>query len=233
MSVTPAPSRTRAERIMRLATTRPNLVGGALVGLVGWAVLAFIPELRWSTRSILAWDAGCLAFILGLMIHMAGKGPDELRAKAAAQDEGQGLILGIVLCACIASLGSIAAELGLAKDAPGLERTLRIGLAAVTVAVSWFVVQLIFALHYANMYYTAGREGGLAFPHDKHCGEPPEPDYWDFIHFAVVIGAAAQTADIAFTSKSLRRIGTLHSLIAFVFNTVVLALSINLLASIV
>jgi uncharacterized membrane protein len=220
-------------RMMRLWTTRPHLTSGVVVGVVAWVVLALMPDLRWSTRAILAWDTGCLAFIGGMMFHMANKRADHLRAKAAAQDEGQGLILGIVLLSSVASLATVAVELGLAKDADGLEKTVRISLAAATVAASWFVVQLIFALHYANMYYTAGREGGLAFPHDQHCGEPPEPDYWDFVHFAVVIGAAAQTADIAFTSKSMRRMGTVHSLIAFVFNTVVLALSINLLASLV
>ena len=50
------------------------------------------------------------------------------------------------------------------------------------------------------------------------------------MHFAVVIGVASQTADIAFQSKALRRIGTVHGVIAFTFNTVVLALTINLVA---
>jgi uncharacterized membrane protein len=71
----------------------------------------------------------------------------------------------------------------------------------------------------------AGRTpGGLAFPG----GEPP--DYWDFLHFSIVVGVAAQTADIAFTNKHLRRLGTAHSLIAFIFNTLIVALTINLVA---
>jgi uncharacterized membrane protein len=90
-------------------------------------------------------------------------------------------------------------------------------------------MQYVFALHYAHEYYDpdencAGDSKGLAFPG----GEPP--DYWDFLHFSIIIGVAAQTADIAFTSKGLRRIGTLHSLVAFAFNTVIVALTINLLA---
>ena len=109
---------------------------------------------------------------------------------------------------------------------------MRVGLIAVTVALSWFMVQLIFALHYAHEYYAPDGDlsgeaiaGGLEFPGD----EPP--DYWDFIHFAMVIGAAAQTADIAFTVKAMRRVGTLHCVFAFAFNTVIVALTINLLAS--
>jgi uncharacterized membrane protein len=65
---------------------------------------------------------------------------------------------------------------------------------------------------------------GLDFPGEQL------PDYWDFVHFAVVIGVACATADIDFTSKALRRIGTVHSLVAFAFNTMIVALTINLLA---
>jgi uncharacterized membrane protein len=102
-------------------------------------------------------------------------------------------------------------------------------LAFVTVALSWFFVQLNFALHYAHAYYTrakAGRSdaGGLVFPGTK------APDYWDFLHFAIIIGVATATADIDITDKGLRRLGTAHSLFAFAFNTVIVALTINLLA---
>jgi uncharacterized membrane protein len=105
-----------------------------------------------------------------------------------------------------------------------------VALAFVTVALSWMMVQVIFALHYAHEYYDENEDcggedmKGLLFPGGEL------PDYWDFVHFSIVIGAAAQTADIAFTSKALRRIGTVHSLVSFAFNTVVVALTINLLA---
>jgi uncharacterized membrane protein len=216
---------TRLARTLRMATSRPRLFVGAAVGILTWLALDFVPEFRWSTRAILAWDLGCLTIIGGMIVHMADKRADDIRASAAEQDEGQGLILVVVLVACVASLATVAAELNLAKHAEGLEKVLRVSMVALTVAASWFMVQLIFALHYAHEYYSADRPGGLLFPGKE------DPDYWDFIHFSVVIGAAAQTADIAFTSKPMRRIGTWHSLIAFTFNTVVLALSINLLAS--
>ena len=131
-----------------------------------------------------------------------------------------------------ASLAAVAIELSTAKDAGGAVEALRIGLAMATVALSWFVTQLIFALHYAHEYYAPDddddpatqEQGGLKFPGD----EPP--DYWDFVHFAIVIGVASQTADVEFTSRRLRRIGTVHSVVSFIFNTVVLALTINALA---
>ena len=143
------------------------------------------------------------------------------------------MILGLVLLATVASLAATGVELSLAKQDHGLWKTLRVCLAFFTVAASWFVAQLIFALHYAHEYYTSTSgdpsspvSGGLKFPDDG------EPDYWDFLHFSIIIGVAAQTADISFVSRKLRRIGTVHSLLAYSFNTVVVALTINLWAGI-
>lgn len=217
--------------------SRPRLVGGVIVGLGTAALLVLVPNsLRLSTRAILAWDAGALAFVVLILSLMRRcSSAEQLRDEAARQDEGQHVILATVLLAAAASLGAIAAELSLAKGGHGLEKAVRVALAFGTVALSWFVVQVIFALHYAHEFYQPeapeqdedenGVVGGLGFPGD----EPP--DYWDFLHFAVVIGVACQTADICFKSKRLRRIGSVHGVIAFTFNTVVLALTINLMAS--
>ena len=141
------------------------------------------------------------------------------------------MILTLVLLAATASVGAVAIELSAAKTAHGLEKALRVGAAFITIGLSWTLVQMIFALHYAAEYYKqkpgapAGvYQGGLAFPP----GDPP--DFWDFLHFSVVIGVASQTADIGWLSKSLRRVGTVHGVVAFLFNTAVLALGINLVA---
>ena len=99
-------------------------------------------------------------------------------------------------------------------------------LALVTVALSWLFVHAIFALHYAHAFYSAGADGrdraGLLFPGDE------SPDYWDFLHFALIIGVASQTADVQIADRALRRLSTVHSITAFVFNTVILALAVNL-----
>lgn len=210
--------------------TRPTLTTAFAVGLIVAAALTLIPNsLRPSTRAILAWDAGVVWFVGSLTRLMAGSDGRLLRARAAAQDEGAHIILAVVLVAAAASLLAIGVELSLAKAVHGAEKGLHVGMAFLTVALSWFLVQLIFALHYAHTYFgfqddEDGIVGGLKFPGDE------EPDYWDFIHFAVVIGVASQTADISFTSRPMRQIGTVHSVIAFTFNTIVLALTINLVA---
>ncbi len=211
---------------------RPRLTVGIAAGLLLFGGLTLgAPALSWSTRAIVSWDLTCLVFIVSVLAMMRGSESRHIQARAAEQDEAAGFILTVVLIAAAASLGAVGLELSQAKDAHGLGKGLRVGAALCTVALSWFTVHVIFALHYAHEYYAPDDAtpeddviGGLLFP-----GNQP-PDYWDFLHFAVVIGVASQTADIAFTSKSLRRIGTVQGLVSFVFNTMVLALTINLAA---
>jgi uncharacterized membrane protein len=214
--------------------SRPRLVGAILATSLSGVALALAPTaLAPSTRAILSWDAGCLWFITASLVGMSGKNTRDIRARAAEQDDGRGMILGLVLLATAASLAASGVELSLAKQDHGAWKTWRVCLAFVTVAASWSVAQLIFALHYAHEYYTGASDdpaspvvGGLKFP------EGGEPDYWDFLHFSVIIGVASQTADISFDSRALRRVGTVHSLLAYAFNTVVVALTINLWAGI-
>ena len=215
--------------------SRPRLAAGVAVGVAVGAALALIHNpLAMSTRAILTWDAGVATTLALVFEMMCGCGVVGIRERAAAQDEGQGLVLTLSLAAAAAAVLAIGVELSLAKDAHGLEKSLRVILAFLTMAASWLFVHVIFSLHYAHEYYAPdpteidalddGLRGGLNFPGGQ------APDYWDFLHFAVIIGVASQTADVEFTSRRQRRIGTIHGVVSFVFNTVVLALTINLLA---
>ena len=220
-------------RLWRPFVHRPHLSAAILAGTVVAVILAVVPTtLLWSTRAVFAWDAGLAGFI-GLTLKMMCECDDQLiRVRASGQDEGQHLILILAVAAAFISIVAISAQLSIAKGEHGLAKALRIALAFGTVLASWAFVQMIFALHYAHEYYGKAGEAaeggdhrrGLLFPDDD------TPDYWDFLHFGAVIGVAAQTADVAFASKTMRRTGTMHCLVAFIFNTVVLALTINLLA---
>jgi uncharacterized membrane protein len=231
MSTPPAPFPIAAYRAMR---DRPRMTWSIAVGIVVALALNYIPnELRWSTRSILSWDCAAGCFITLMTLMMCDCGIDRIQARAAAQDEGQGLTLFLAITSATASVLAIAIELSLAKNDHGFIKPLRVGLAFATIALSWFFTHMIFALHYAHEFYAPetcpdlnghGPRGGLGFP-----GNEP-PDYWDFVHFAVIIGVACQTAVISFTSKALRRIGSILGVLSFVFNTVVLGMTINLLA---
>ena len=231
MTTPPAPLPIATWRAFR---DRPRILAAIIVGLLVALTLWMMPNpLRASTRGVISWDAAALTFIVLMMMMMRGSDVGKIQATAAEQDEGQGLTLLLSTLAAAVSVLGIAAELGIAKADSEPTKALRVGLAFATIAISWFFIHLIFAIHYAHEYYSPEtcpdqeghhERGGLGFPGDE------QPDYWDFVHFAVIIGVASQTADVSFTRKPLRHIGTVHGLLSFVFNTVVLALTINLLA---
>jgi uncharacterized membrane protein len=211
-----------------LVTARPRLAGSAGAGLAVGAVALLGLDMRLSTSVILGWDVFCLAFLTAAFFMVVDEAPDAIAARAATQDEGQGIILLLITIATAASLSAVAAELVEVKGAKPEIYALHAALAVGTVAVSWLVMQTILALHYAHEYYAAGDDGaprgGLQFPGVE------APDYWDFLHFAIIIGVASQTADICIADRRLRRLSTVHSVIAFVFNTLIIALTINLVA---
>lgn len=223
----------RHSPLIALFAVRPRLTGALALGAVAGVGAGFaIPALALSSCFILGWDVACLGFI-GLMApRLVGAAPEAIRAHAAQDDEGRGAILALMTLACAFSVAAVAKELGLARVDHGLTQTAHVVFAFVTVTLSWAMMQLLFAVHYAHEFYSPDANGkrdagGLAFPGGE------APDYWDFLHFSVVIGVAAQTADVAFTSKALRRVGTMHSVAAFIFNTLIVALTINLVAGLV
>ena len=196
---------------------------------VGWLLPAsLMPQAL--TRWLVAWNVGTVLYVVLAASMMWRSTLDQMRQRAQLQDDGQRLILVFVVMAALASLVAIAGELSLAKGLHGSQKLLHVALAGITVFTSWAFIQVMFAIHYAHDYYAALRRRqppGLRFPDDD------APDYGDFFYFAVVIGTSGQTADVEFTSKPMRRMGALHCLLAFLFNTTVLALLINIGASLI
>ena len=214
------------QRCVRPLISRPHLVAAVTLGVVLYFALQ--PWItRDITRALLGWDGGIILFLSFSFFYMSGADASCMKRRAISHDEGGHLILALTLFAAVASIGALVAELTQAKGHGGVDRA---GLAAGTVVLSWLFVQVVFAMHYAHLYYLsesqdARHQGGLDFGYADE-----EPDYWDFVHFAIVIGATSQTADIVFKSRAMRRVGTLHSVVAFGFNTAILATMINLAA---
>jgi uncharacterized membrane protein len=181
------------------------------------------------TRSLIAWNTGTILYVLLAVVMMNRSTSHQMRRRAQLQDDGQVAILVLTAFAAVASLIAIAAELTVVKDLHGFLKAAHIALAGITVLSSWAFIQVMFSLHYAHQYYAAvchGRPAVLCFPGGE------DPDYGEFFYFAAVIGTSGQTADVSFVSKPLRRIGSLHCILAYLFNTTVLALLINIGAGI-
>ncbi|MBX3477141.1 MAG: DUF1345 domain-containing protein [Brevundimonas sp.] len=212
-----------SRRIARLFRLHGAILGGGAAGFLAGVVSPH--DWSWPLRAAAAWDAGVLVF-LGLTLTRAwGRSIDDIRQRAAEMDQAGGWVLPLGLMAAAASLVIVIALA--AGHAAGAQASVwSAGAAMATIALSWLFTHVIFALHYAHGYYAPGHDGGdrrgLIFP-----GEDA-PDDWDFLHFALVIGVAAQTADVQIASRPLRRLATLHGLMAFLFNTVIVALAVNL-----
>ncbi len=215
-------------RLLRLVRARPRLFIATAVALaVGWLLPTELAR-HAVTRWLIAWNAGTGLYVLLSAVMMTRSSEHRMRYRAQLQDDGQIVILLLVVVSAIASLAAIGGELVVVKDMHGFIKSAHVALAGVTVLFSWAFIQVMFALHYAHEYYAAlsqGRPAGLQFPDDDH------PDYGDFFYFAAVIGTSGQTADVSFVSKPMRRIGSLHCILAYLFNTTVLALLINIGAS--
>jgi uncharacterized membrane protein len=208
--------------------TRPRLVVSAIIGVLVVLLLPNQLATHEITRLIIGWNAGTCLYLLLAAIMMTRATQETIQKRACQQDDGQMVILSIVVLAAVVSLSAIIAQLAVVKDMKGSIKYAHSALAGLTLISSWACTHLMFALHYAHEYYIAkvkGKPGGLDFPGDD------EPGYGDFLYFAFVIGTSGQTADVSFTSKAMRRVGLVHCVLAFLFNTTVLALTINIAAS--
>jgi uncharacterized membrane protein len=208
---------------------RPLLAGSAIVGIVLFVALQIALPSTSAAVALLAWNAGALLYLLLAWRAMAGATVETIQERAARQDEGRLAILLLVVLASLAVLLAVGTQLAQVRNLKGDAKAMHVGLAALTVLTSWLFTQVLFAQHYAHDFYAArmhGHTDPLHFP------GTPEPGYADFFHFACVIGVAGQTADISFNGSGLRGVGTLHCIMAFFFNTTLLALSINIAAAV-
>lgn len=180
------------------------------------------------TRWLIAWNIGAFLYVAMAVVMMSRSSESQMKRRALQQDDGQIAILTLVALSAIASLAAIGGELAVVKDIHGLIKAGHITLTGLTVLSSWAFIQVTFALHYAHDYYAPASHGGAAGLRFPDC---ENPTYGDFFYFAAIIGTSGQTADVSFITKPMRRVGTLHCILAYLFNTIVLALLINIGAS--
>lgn len=214
--------------IWRSILIRPRVYIAAFVGIA--ALLLLPPSISWAVRGAMAWCAGGAIYLILAFRVMRHCQSDRIRSRAARQDDSGIVILALILLAIFASFAVIFGLVTEAKEASRVAKLVYVTLAAATLLISWAVMQAVFTLHYAHEHYaphnlTRDGTGSLDFPNE------PLPDYWDFLYFATSIGATSQTSDVAIKSKGLRRLVTLHAVVSFFFNTMVLATTINLVAS--
>jgi uncharacterized membrane protein len=215
--------------VLHQIRARPRLVISTLIAI---AAVVLLPR-EWVTypvaRLLIGWNTLTVLYVLLASVMMSRSSEHQMCHRARMQDDGQLVILAMVAAAAIASLAAIAGELSVVKDVHGTTKAGHIALTGLTVVSSWAFIQITFALHYAHDFYAAvdrSQPPGIRFPEDEK-----RPTYGDFFYFSAIIGTSGQTADVAFSNKRMRRIGSLHCFLAYLFNTIGLALLLNISAS--
>lgn len=187
--------------------------------LSGVILVAWLP---WYHGVMAGFDIAAIGYMLTLPALFRDNG-DDMRERVQRNDGNLVLLLVLTGIIMLAILTSVGAEFFY----KAMNDTLSIGFTIFTLMLAWVFSNLIYALHYAHLYYQkaeGGHRGGLHFPVTK------SPHYWDFIYFAFGLGMAFQTSDVEITDTQLRIVATIHAAAAFFFNIGAVAVSINILA---
>jgi uncharacterized membrane protein len=219
----------RRARLWIALRARPRLLGSLVFGLAVYIATSELTRLPGATAALVGWNAGAILNVL-LTVHMAwGMDAAAIQRRALTQNQGRFAILTVVVLGAAAVLLAVGTQLSQARDLHGTERVVHVLLATLTVVTTWTFMQSVFALHYAHDFYLARHNGQ---PDPLHFPGTTNPLYGDFFHFSCVIGVASQTADISFNGSALRPVGTVHCVTSFVFNTSLLAFTINVAAGV-
>jgi len=218
----------------RIIRARPQLFVSVTLGL---AVGSLLPQaMQPVSRALIGWNAFTLCYLALVAMSVAGATHETIRERAQHLDEGRFVMLLLTTAIATASFGAVVVQLGSVKGMDGWEKGASVALTIITVLNSWLFLHLTFAFHYAHEYY---------FEEESDPGEPPEargglhfpntktPQYIDFLYFSYVIGVAFQTADVETCSSPMRLLVATHGIVAFFFNTTILALMVNIASQLV
>jgi uncharacterized membrane protein len=199
------------------------------------AVAIFLAQpdsISWHTRAVVSWDVGVLVYLCLAWWLIARADASMTRDHALSQDQSGYVIFLFVVGAACASIVAIGFVVSTIKELAFWSRAWHLTLTIDALISSWLLIQTVFAFHYARRYYAIVRRqrttpAELLFPGGR------EPDYLDFAYYSFVVGMTSQVSDVAVTSRQMRQLTLIHGALAFVFNIAVLALSINIIASVI
>jgi uncharacterized membrane protein len=222
------PERTRYHRVMgwhapALRRTAISATPGLVVGI---AFLWFVP---WPVSVIAGWDTSSAIFVVtvwSMILRVDGAGTEDLSMR---EDETRGTATLLLIGASVVSLLAVGFCLGLAGKESGGLRVLLIGLATLTVLLSWLVVNTVFTLRYAHLYFSAPA-GVIDFGEGA---DGPRPNYRDFAYLAFTIGMTYQVSDTQLRNQTFRHTVLLHAMLSYAFGVVIVAAGINLIAGLV
>jgi uncharacterized membrane protein len=177
----------------------------------------------WELAPMAAWDGIALVWLVATWAKVWPMDDESTAAHATSEDPGRSVTDTLLGIACLASLLAVGLVLVRAADAEGAAKAGLIGAGVVSVILSWTTVHTVFALRYARLYY-GGHDGGISF------NQQEKPAYVDFAYLAFTLGMTFQVSDTNLQTQEIRRQALRHALLSYLFGTVIVATTINLIA---
>lgn len=192
-------------------------------GVVAAVIAGFVSS--WWYAGVVGWIVASITYVLWAWLHLWPLSSDQMRSHATREDPGIFLTDLLILGASVASLAAVALLLIRASHDPAGPRALSGGVSVLSVALSWFLVHTLYAQRYAREYFS-DPPGGIDFPVQD--GSKPTPVFSDFAYLSFDLGMTYQISDTAVQTTRLRRVVLRHTLLSYLFGTVILASTINL-----
>ncbi|MEO6584075.1 MAG: DUF1345 domain-containing protein [Ferruginibacter sp.] len=213
--------------ILKMHPLHRALLSFLLSGVV-WLLLRS-NDFEWKVTLLFMWIAFGICYLMLSWLMFFNCPPAKVSVHAGKEDGSRVFVFLLILLSSFAGMLTVVL-LVIQGDDAAIPKLLLILLAIVSMFISWGMVHTTYTFHYAHLFYDIsdkGREktiGGLSFPGEK------QPDYLDCAYFSFVIGMTFQVSDVTITSTVIRRVVLLHSLLSFALNTIVVALTFNLIA---
>jgi uncharacterized membrane protein len=207
---------------MRGNTTTVRLTVMLLVGVMATMITASFGA--WAYAPTVGWCFAAALYSSWVWIVIGRQDAHQTKAYASREEPNRAAADLLVLILSIVALFSVAFVLVQASSAHGLTKLLLVLLALLSIALSWLLLHTLFTLRYARLYYQNGSGAGIDFNQQ----EPPQ--YTDFAYMAFVVGMTFQVSDTDITSHTIRVTALRHSLLSFVFGTMIIASTVNLIA---
>ncbi|MHB8916097.1 MAG: DUF1345 domain-containing protein [Thiobacillus sp.] len=203
-----------------------------MAGLLAALTYGLLPHLSFAMRALCAWDVGAGTYLLLAWLTISGANSDITRTSTQTLRQSGSAVMSGVLLAALISAASLVFLFKSAQAESAGWLLVHVSLTFLALGFSWFLIHTRFAFHYAHRYYNVPDSeieagSGLQFPGNR------EPDYLDFAYFSLVIGMTSQVSDVIVTSRQMRRLVLMHGVLSFGFNVIVVALSVNIFASLI
>ena len=204
------------------ASAGTRTLWSAAVGVIAGVLVGFFSSAQ--AAALIGWDVAVISFMTVLWPLIGRMDAEETERRATRLDPSKRLADLLVIAAGLAILTAVALALVRAGRVHGAAKAFLLAVGIASVALSWLAVQSVFTLRYAQLYY-GGQPGGIDF------NEPDDPNYVDFAYLAFTIGMTFQVSDTNLKAKPIRRTALQQAFLSYIFGTVILALVINIVAT--